>query len=220
MKNILVIAPHPDDETLGCGGTLLKHKFEGDRVFCIFVTNVINSCEYSKEFIEKRQEQIKFVSKEYKFDKYFCLNYPAAKLTQNDVSLLIKDFSCIFNEITPEIIYLPFYGDIHSDHRIIFEAASACTKTFRYNFIKQILCYETISETNYSLIDKFIPNYFNDISDFMNDKLKIIKFYESEVQNNPLPRSIEKIKAQASYNGANICCDYAEAFLILKYINK
>jgi LmbE family N-acetylglucosaminyl deacetylase len=219
-KNVIIIASHPDDETLGCGGTILKHKKNGDSVTCVFVTNIFEEQGFSKEQISERQVEIEEVWKFYNFNKIYKLDYPTTTLESNTLSKLINDFSKIFNEIKPEIIYLPNSSDIHSDHRIVFEAAMSCTKTFRNPFIKRILMYETISETEFAFENPFSPNYFVDITEFLEKKLEIMQIYKSEVQKQPMPRSLENLKALAIFRGSTINKIFAEAFKLIKLIEE
>lgn len=218
-KNIIVIAPHPDDETLGCGGTILKHKANGDNVACVFITNIFETQGFSTDKIQDRQTEIDTVSKMYNFDKVFKLDYPTATLDSTSLLKLIPDIAKIFNEFKPDTVYLPNYSDIHSDHRIVFDAAIACTKSFRYPFIKKVLMYETVSETEFSAIDHFKPNYFINISDYFNKKLEIMKVYKSETQEHPMPRSLKNLEALAVFRGASINKNYAESFQLIKFID-
>ena len=219
MNKIIIIAPHPDDETLGCGGTILKHKDSGDEVYCIFVTNIDTKQGFLKAKVKERQEEIEVISRKYKFNKIFKLNFPTAKLSQKDIPDLICKISEIFKKIQPNIVYLPNKTDVHSDHRIIFEASFSCTKSFRYPYIKKILMYETISETEFSSDGAFSPNYFVDITNYLQQKTDIMKIYSSEVQKPGNPRALNNIKALAVFRGAMINCKYAESFHILKEID-
>jgi len=223
-NKVIVISAHPDDETLGCGGTLLRHKSGGDKLFWIIVTNVsIKHGGYTQEFIEKRQEEINSVYLKLKFNELFKLDYPTMNLTSHDLLDLIPKISEIFNIVKPNIIYVNNRSDTHSDHRIVFDAVAACTKSFRYPFIKKFLMYETLSETEFApaLLEKtFIPNYFVDISDFIDEKIELMKIYSSELGEHPFPRSIKNIKALATYRGSFAGVEYAEAFQILHIIDK
>lgn len=219
MKNVVIIAPHPDDETLGAGGTLLKHCDSKDNVYCVFVTNIDEQHGFSKEKVQERQQEIEEVAKLYNFADFYKLNYPTATLTPNDIPDLIKDFSDIFKKIKPQIVYLPYKNDVHSDHRIIFDAAYSCTKSFRCPSIESVLMYETISETEFSSENNFKPTFFVNIENYLDKKTEIMKIYASEVQKAPMPRSVENIKALATYRGAAINRKYAESFEVIKTIN-
>uniref|UniRef100_UPI00404803DE PIG-L deacetylase family protein n=1 Tax=Algoriphagus sp. TaxID=1872435 RepID=UPI00404803DE len=223
MKNILVISAHPDDETLGVGGTILKHVANGDKVYWLIVTNVFENQGFSKERVESRQKEIREVEKLFGILKTFLLNYPTMTLSSSSLIKMVPDISNIFMEIQPEIIYTLNRSDAHSDHRIIFDAVMACTKSFRYPFIKQILMYECISETEFApaLAEKaFLPNYFVDISNYLIKKNEIMKVFKSEIAEHPFPRSLDNIRALAHFRGASVGVQYAEAFQLLKYIDK
>jgi LmbE family N-acetylglucosaminyl deacetylase len=223
MKKILVISAHPDDETLGCGGTLLKHKSKGDEIYWIIVTDVFVEDGFTNERVESRKKEIDKVAKMYGFSKVFNLGFSTSRLENTILGQLIKKISQVFNEVTPEILYTLNRSDAHSDHRIIAEAVFACTKSFRYPYIKQVLMYECLSETEFApaLYEKvFLPNYFVDISDFIDSKVKIMSVFESELSLPPFPRSIENIKALATLRGSMVGVRYAESFQLLKFIDK
>lgn len=218
MKNkVLIIAVHPDDETLGCGGTLLKHKSKGDEIHWLICTETTPS----SDFYKTRQQELEQVSKMYTFDSVYNLELKTMQVDEYTMSELISKISKIISDIQPNIIYLPFKGDVHSDHRKIFEAAYSCTKSFRYPFIKKIYMMETLSETEFApgtKEDSFIPNIFVDISDFMERKIEIMKIFSSEIAEHPFPRSVRNIRALGTLRGATAGCEYAESFVLLKEI--
>ena len=218
---ILVISPHPDDETLGCGGTILKYKDIGDKIYWLIITNIDVKNGWDKDIVEKRQKEIEIVEEMYDFEKTFKLDYPAAKLDIIPIQEIIESISKVIFEIKPEVIYLPNRSDVHTDHQITFKAAYSCTKNFRYPFIKKILMYETLSETEFPPTlpeNTFIPNVFVDITKYFEKKLEIFKMYKSEVMEGPLPRSLGVIEAFNKYRGSQIGEKYAEAFVLLKEI--
>jgi LmbE family N-acetylglucosaminyl deacetylase len=215
----LIISVHPDDEALGCGGTILKHKKNGDELSWMIFTKVDESLGYSKDFIDGRDEQIELVSKKYNFNKVFRLGFDTTKLHNVDFSCIINKVSTVLNEIKPEIIYMNNRSDIHTDHQVAAKAVMSCSKSFRYPFIKKILMYECLSETEMAppfIENLFIPNVYSDITEFVEEKIEIMKIYESEVQVPPLPRSLENIRAIGRYRGSSCGVDYAEAFMLVR----
>lgn len=221
--NIIVISSHPDDEIIGCGGTLLKHKMQGDIISWIIVTNIFESQGYSKNQINIRQAEIIKIAEALHFEKVYKLDFPTASLNSDFLSKLISMISKIFNEFRPEVIYTVNRSDAHSDHRITFDAVGACIKSFRYPFIKKVLMYECISETEFApaLFEKiFIPNYFVDISAFFNKKIELLNIYESEIGIHPFPRSLRNIEALATFRGATSGVEYAEAFQLILLFDK
>ncbi|MBT5399472.1 PIG-L family deacetylase [bacterium] len=217
MNKILIIAVHPDDETLGCGGTLLKHKFNKDEIHWLICTET----NAKDNFYDIRKKEIEKVRKLYEFNSVTNLKLRTMHVDEYTTSDLVGKISQVINKIKPNIVYLPFRGDIHSDHRKIFEAAYSCTKVFRYPFIKDIYMVETLSETEFSLStkeDSFVPNVFVDISRFLDKKIEIINVFKGEVGEHPFPRSEKSIKALATFRGATAGCKYAESFMLIKSI--
>lgn len=230
-KQVIVISTHPDDETLGTGGTLLRHIANGDEVHCIFCTDILEEEGFSKEVVSIREKEIKEIVASYGFSSTHRLGLKTMRIDEYSKSELVSKFSKIFQSIQPNILYLPFYDDVHSDHRYIFDAVFSCTKSFRYPSIERVLMMETLSETEFapSLPHRsFIPNVFVDITDFIDKKCEIMRIYKSEIAPPPFPRSIENIKALALYRGStmgttlggggidDISPRYAESFMLLK----
>ncbi len=222
VNKVLVVAVHPDDETLGCGGTLLKHKANGDEIHWLIATDIAELEGIDKSVVDERNTEIKEVEKLYSFNSVYKLGLSTTKVDEYHISELITKISSVVNEIKPNIIYLPFKGDVHSDHKYIFDAAYSCTKSFRYPFVKKIYMMETLSETEFSLStkeDSFVPNVFVDISEYMDRKIEAMKIYESEMGDHPFPRSERNLRALATYRGATSRCNYAESFMLLKEIS-
>ena len=219
----LVIAPHPDDEILGCGGYLLKSKYNKDEISWIICTSMLPEEDWEAKDIQSKSQQIEKVREKLgvKKNNLFFLDLPTTKLDEYPMAVLVNKISKVIKKFKPEEVLLPHPGDIHSDHKIIFEASIATTKWFRYPSIKRFLTYETNSETNFGLDPRYLPfnpNVFVDISSHINEKLEIMKIYESEIGIYPFPRSIESISAQAKSRGTQAGFEAAEAFYLLKEI--
>jgi LmbE family N-acetylglucosaminyl deacetylase len=216
---VLFISVHPDDETLGCGGTILKHKKNNDEIYWLIITDVSTELGYSEEFVNKRKKQISEVSRAYGFIDVINLNFPAAKLYGVDFSALLDKISEAVQKIKPDTVYTINRSDIHTDHQIAAKAVMSSLKSFRAPFVKRVLMYECVSETEIAFPlpeNIFIPNSYSDITEFIDEKLKIMQIYSSEVQKTPYPRSLENIKSLARFRGASVSVDFAEAFMILR----
>lgn len=216
-KNVVILTPHPDDETLGCGGTLLKHLNQGDKVYWLIVTTMGNTFARDKKI--KRAQEIIDVATIYQFQKTFELEFEAATLDQVPDGELIKKISEAFQEIQPNIVYVPYPSDIHSDHLAVFDATMACTKWFRYQSVEKVLAYETLSETDFTInpdANGFRPNVFVNIESYLDKKIEIMKIYESEISEFPFPRSEKAIQSLAYVRGAASGFEAAEAFMLLK----
>lgn len=218
---ILVVSPHPDDETLGAGGTILRLLAEGNKVYWLNVTTILNTNKFPLDMIERRKEQLQEIEKFYHFSGVYHLNMPTTELESIDSGEAIDIIGKIFKEVEPEILILPDYNDAHSDHKRVFDWCYACSKVFRFPSVKQIMTMEIISETEFGgPADSFVPNYYIDITDYMDKKMQAIEIYDTELGDFPFPRSRENIKALAMLNGARSGVRYAEAFRLIKYIVK
>ena len=134
-EKVIVISAHPDDEVLGCGGTLIKHRESGDKIDWLITTNIDIDLGYSSRRVKSRQDEIIEIENKLKINKTYKLNYPTMSLSDETLIEMIP-ISEIFKESKPEIIYVLNRSDAHSDHLITFKAVMACTKSFRYPFIK------------------------------------------------------------------------------------
>ena len=148
----------------------------------------------------------------------YQLGFPTIRLDTIPRADLVTSIAQVFKSFEPEELFLPHPGDIHSDHRITFEAASACTKWFRYPSLKRILTYETLSDTDFGLISSQVyrPNIFINIEPYFSDKLKLLDIYASELGKFPFPRRHEAITALAKFRGASSGFKESEAFELLR----
>ena len=219
MPKVLVIAPHPDDELLGCGGTLLRRKSEGAILGWVIMTKISEDTGWSKNNVQERENEIEEVRKGLGIqpEHLFQLGFPTTKLDTFPMGELIAKVSEVFQTFQPEEVFIPHQGDVHSDHRITFEAVSACTKWFRYPSVKRVLSYETLSETEFSLDSgkAFHPNVFVDISQYIEQKLELLNIYSSELGEFPFPRSETAIRALAQFRGSSSGFESAEGFELL-----
>ena len=213
---VLVIAPHPDDEVLGCGGTIKKHSNKGDEVYLCIVTKAYTP-DWSQEFIDNREKEIACANKILGIKQSFFLDLPTVKLDtipQKKLNDLIAE--CI-DKVRPDILYLPFEGDINKDHKLVFNASMLAARA--NCSAEKILCYEVLSETEWGDMP-FVPNLYIDISDTLEDKLKAASCYKSELKDYPYPRSLQGIRILAQKRGMEAELRLAEAFIIKKEVKK
>lgn len=217
----LVIAPHADDELIGCGGTLLRRVAEGGTVGWILMTAMSQEAGWAPTAIAKRELEIEKVrlGLGVQQENFFTLGFCATRLDVVPLSSLVSKINDVFNLFTPQEVLLPYPGDVHSDHRIGFEAASACTKSFRHPSVRRILAYETLSETNFIVDPRdhgFNPNFFIDIGHFLDRKISLFNTYESEVGEFPFPRSERAVRSLAEIRGVQAGVEAAEGFMLLR----
>jgi LmbE family N-acetylglucosaminyl deacetylase len=219
MKRIIVVAPHADDETLGCGGTLLKHKNTGDEINWLIFTSLDEKSGLSKERIAGRRRAIEDVRKEYGFQEVVELPFPSVYVDTYPMGELVATISESFKKIRAEVVYLPYRGDIHSDHAVTFDAVAACTKWFRYPCVKRVLAYEIASETDTAInpdTNAFRANTFVDITPYLDRKIQIMNIYACEMGDFPFPRSEKALRALAAVRGMAAGFEAAEAFMLLR----
>jgi LmbE family N-acetylglucosaminyl deacetylase len=218
--NVLVISAHPDDETLGAGGTLLGHISRGDSVHWAVATKPFAPV-HSEDFIRRAAEQVQAVSKAFGFRNNVRLGFDTTRLDTTPQSDLIDALLPVVESVRPEVVYLVHGGDIHSDHRALFSAAMSIFKPFHCSRlgVKRILSFETLSSTDAALgtnLQPFVPNVFVDITPHMPRKLEIMSMFETEAQGELLPRGSSAIEALGRYRGSTVGVKYAEAFVLIR----
>lgn len=222
-KKVLFVSVHPDDETLGCGGTILKHRDVGCEIFWLNLSGATIEHPYgfTQDVLDIREQLIKDVAARYGFNEYHNLALPTQMLDTLNTRDIVGAIDLKISEWMPEVIYLPNRSDAHSDHRVAFNALYACTKNFRKPYIRKILMYETLSETEFAPAfaeNAFVPNCFMDITEYMDKKIEIMQMYDTEIMPDPYPRSVHAIKGLAAYRGSRIGVPYAEAFMLILHI--
>ncbi len=220
---ILVISTHPDDETLGCGGTLLKHSAAGDELFWLVVTSAW-SPRWPAEIIERKSAEVEIVSARYGMQKVFRLGFPAAGMDGISEGDLIDAVRKVVEEVRPKTVYTIHCGDVHSDHRAVFDAVMAVIKPFYMKAlgVQRILSFETLSSTEAAppgVRPSFVPQVYSDISAYLEEKVAVMGLFSSELHKDPSPRGPAAIKALARYRGATISVEYAEAFMLIREVD-
>jgi LmbE family N-acetylglucosaminyl deacetylase len=220
-RKVLAVAPHPDDETLGCGGSLLRHIADGDEVHWLIVTAMTPALGFLAEDIERREREISNVAHAYRFAAVHTLGLPAMRLDTLPKGQLVDAVGSVVRGVQPDTLYLPYRNDAHSDHAAVFDAAAACCKGFRYPSVRRVRAYETLSETEFGLRPDdsgFRPNLFVDIASYIDRKVEIMKLFPTEIAPAPFPRNLEAIRALATFRGLVAGTIAAEAFISLREI--
>ncbi|MFI5212925.1 MAG: PIG-L deacetylase family protein [Gemmatimonadales bacterium] len=218
---ILVISVHPDDETVGCGGTMLKHRAAGDTLSWLIVTQAFEPA-WPAEAIARKAKEVEAVARAYGVEKVYRLGQPTTRLDTVAQADLMDAIRKVGQEVRPDVVYLVNRSDIHSDHRVVFECVMAVFKPFHTHLgARRILCYECLSSTEAApaLAERaFVPTVYSDITEHIERKLDVMRLYASESQEYPKPRAIESIRALGRYRGASIGVEYAEAFMLLREV--
>jgi len=216
MTKILVICAHPDDETLGLGGTLSLHAKEGDEIQ-VLVFSEGETARGDKAKVSLRQTQAKKAALILGIKKIEFLGYPDQKLDSIPTLELTQQIEKVMRRFHPTMVFTHYGGDVNQDHRKVFEATTIAVRPLPGSKVKQLICYETPSSTEWAN-KHFEPNFFVDITNFIKTKNRAVKKYKHEIRPSPHPRSEEALINRARYWGSNIGKKYAEAFLILRWI--
>jgi LmbE family N-acetylglucosaminyl deacetylase len=216
---ILVLSPHPDDEVLGCGGTIAKYAARGDEVSVCYVT-VGYAPDWSEEHLQSKQVEIKSSNDILGISKRYDLNYPAVKLDTIPQKDINASLSKVIADVSPDCTLIPHRGDLNMDHRIIHEAALVALRPLSHR-CAYILSYETLSETEWGTgISPFEPRYYVNISATLEIKIKAMEAFKTELKESPHPRSSDVIRCLARKRGSEILVDAAEAFIPIRIIEE
>ena len=214
---ILVVAPHMDDEVLGCGGTIMKHKDRGDFVSVIFVAHrVYDHCfDVARNTVEK-SHALK-AQEVLGYDESIFLDLPDERLDAAVQDTIIP-LEAQVERINPDVVYIPFCGDNNQDHRAVFTAARVVFRP-AVSSVRRLCMYEVPSSTEQSPPlpeNAYLPSYYVDIGPYIDGKLSALACYQSETRAFPHPRSVEGLKVVAQKRGMEVGFEYAEAFVVLR----
>ncbi|MED1467601.1 PIG-L deacetylase family protein [Bacillus salipaludis] len=216
-KNVLVIAAHPDDEILGSGGTIKKLVNNGYRVISVIAAKGRKEEEHHiKPLMLKANKQLGV-------EEVIFLEFPNLLLETKPLHEINKAIEALLDEYDPSIIFTHHYGDTNRDHQILFQAVLTAARPLPGKRPVEILCFETVSSSEWSqhTNDKeFKPNYFVDITDTIEEKIKSLKHYDIEMRPFPHPRSYEGVKYLSRVRGMTVGVEYAEAFEIIRRVWK
>lgn len=226
--SVLVFAPHPDDEVIGCGGAIARYVAEGDDVHvCIVTRGKPPVYNHSRKVLEKHPHDLFAEIEEshsilgIKRTHYF--QFPAAMLETVPRHELNGKIDDLVNRLRPNVVYMPHFGDLNKDHALTAEAAMVAVRPTKGFVVKAVYGYETLSGSEWSIphaANKFIPNVYIDIGMYLNKKIEAMKCYRSQLCNFPNPRSLEAIKALAKYRGSTMGAEAAEAFMLIREYRK
>lgn len=219
--NILVVATHPDDEVLGCGGVIARHASRGDRVEVVVVTRGAPEI-YDDDQVKTLRKELDAAHKILGVSAVHFLDFPAPKLDQVPAHELADAIFGKFSALHPAVVYIPHRGDLHSDHRAVFAAALVAARPIGANPVRRVLSYETLSETEWAAPvaeDAFLPSVFIDISPFLEKKTQALAAYRSQLREFPHSRSLLAVESLARLRGSTVGVPAAEAFQLIREID-
>jgi LmbE family N-acetylglucosaminyl deacetylase len=214
-KRILVIAAHPDDELLGCGGTVALHAAQGDEVTSVIVCEG-ESLRYGEDGVGQ-SDHILAAAKALGVQDVRTLRFADQRLDTMTLTDIIGALETVVREVQPQIIYTQYGGDVNRDHHLLFEAMLVATRPTE-EFIEAVYAFDTASSTEWAYPRTFTPDLWVDISATLQAKLDAMNCYKSELRDYPHPRSLEALKNRAAAWGNQCCMEYAEVFMTVRRV--
>lgn len=223
-KKILIVAAHPDDEVLGCFGTVAKFIQDGYEAYTLILGEGKTSRDEIR-VVENKQNEIAILNSEIHkansiigIKKVFIKNFPDNRFDSVDLLDIIKTISKVKEEVNPDIIFTHYKDDLNIDHKITYTAVITATRPMKSESVKEIYSFEILSSTEWNYPLSFSPDMFFSIDDTINLKLQAMKEYKSELCQYPHPRSLEGIALSAQYNGMSVGKKYVECFKVVRII--
>jgi len=220
---VLVVAAHPDDEVLGCGGTILRHISNADTVRILILAEGLTSRDAVRDK-DKHRDELSYLhessaraAKRLGAESVRLCSFPDNRMDSVDLLDVVKEVEKEIDIFQPNIVYTHHVGDVNIDHRVTHDAVITACRPLPGRSVKTLLFFEVLSSTEWQApsADKvFAPNWFIDIGDTIDGKLEALRCYESEMREYPHPRSFQGVRDLAAYRGISVGFRFAEAFLL------
>ena len=226
--NILIIAAHPDDEILGCGGSIAKWTQANDDVYVLIVAEGVTSRNKLRDRGRSKSELSQLAKSAQEANNILgvksvaLLDFADNRMDSVDLIDVIKKIESFIQDLQPQVLVTHHSGDLNIDHQIVHKAVITASRPQPGCSVKRILTFEVPSSTEWqtpSTKTAFIPNWFEDISDTLELKNKSLNIYKSEMRDWPHSRSLESVNHLARWRGASVGCEAAEAFMLIRQIN-
>jgi len=227
MNKILVVVAHPDDEVLGCSGTMARLAMEGNDVYTLILGEGITARDRERDRINREKDlgelknHIVKANKLLGVKKTYTFDFPDNRFDTVALLDIIKTIEEIKEDIKPDIVFTHHYGDLNIDHQITFKAVMTASRPTKDESVKEVYSFEIPSSTEWnapSSLTHFMPEYFVDISKTIKLKVRAMKEYKCEIREYPHPRSIESIEIKAKQRGIQVGLEAAEAFEVIRLI--
>ncbi len=232
MKNlkkkhaVLVVAAHPDDEVLGCGGTMANYSGNGNNVYVLVLGEGITSRDEKRDMLKRDKEiiklraQLKKASEILGVKETFVYDFPDNRFDTVPLLDIIKTVESVVDKVKPDIVYTHHSGDLNIDHQITFKAVLTACRPISADRASNIYSYEVPSSTEWAMDNSkyFMPNYFVNIGSTINNKVRALKAYSWEICDFPHPRSEKAVKTLARNRGISVGIEYAEAFEVIRQV--
>lgn len=224
---VLVVAAHPDDELLGCGGTILRHVANGDKVHIMIMAEGLTSRDNQRNVDLREGELSELHKNAHKVahflgaEKLILLNFPDNRMDSVELLDVVKQIEAAVKAFCPDIVYTHHAGDVNIDHLITHKAVVTACRPLPGNTVKELYFFETLSSTEWQIPTAdtmFMPQVYVDVEKYMGEKIEALHLYDSEMREYPHSRSYEAIENLAKYRGFTVGKLFAEAFELGRYV--
>ena len=224
MNKILIVAAHPDDEILGCGGTIARLVSEGYSAYTMILGEGVTSRDRKRQRrgrqheIDNLKEEVKKANREIGVKDTFLFDFPDNRFDTMPLLEIVKTIEGVKEKILPQVIYTHHEHDLNIDHQITYRAVLTATRPLADEVVKQMYSFYVPSSTEWNYPQTFSPDVYVDIGNKLKCKLKAMEIYWSELREFPHPRSLKGIKLSAGYWGMMSGLRYAEPFKLVRMI--
>ena len=226
MKKVLVIAAHPDDEVLGVGGTIAKLSAEGTECHLLIVTDGSSSqyrdSDHLHEIIEAKKLETKGCADLLGFKSIHYGELPDMKLDKTPHIVINQAIEKVIDEIQPDTVFTHFWGDVNRDHQEVYKSTLVTVRPVMGQVVKELYCYRVPSSTEWTpnkADTMFMPNYFVDIEEYVEQKYKAFACYATELRDYPHPRSVQYLRETDKAAGLRVGLLAAEEFMLMRKID-
>ena len=223
-KTALIVAAHPDDEILGCGGTIKKLVDEGCTIYTLILGEGITSRDKKRDRderiveIEALKKQVNEANRIIGVKEVFLHDFPDNRFDTVALLDIVKVIENVKNKLQPDIIFTHYENDLNIDHQMTYKAVLTATRPMKGECVKELYSFEVLSSTEWNYPLSFSPDVFFDISEHIECKKKAMQTYKSELNDFPHPRSLEGIDISAKRWGLKVGYKYAEAFKTVRVL--
>jgi LmbE family N-acetylglucosaminyl deacetylase len=227
-QKILVVVAHPDDEVLGCGGSIAKWSKDGHDIHILIMAEGATSRDKNRDRLKKKNEleslsnSAQIASKILGVQSVELLNFPDNRMDSVDLLDVVKTIEDYTEKLKPDVVITHHTGDLNIDHQITHQAVITACRPQPEQTVKRILSFEVPSATEWqssTVFNHFVPNWFENISETLELKIKALKAYKSEMRKWPHARSIKAVEHLARWRGASMGYKAAEAFMLVRNIS-
>ena len=227
MKKVgLIVVAHPDDEVLGCGGTVAKLSREGWEFYTLFLGEGVTSRDEKRDLEKRKTELLELQKNALRANEIlgvkevFFEALPDNRFDGIELLDIVKRVEFYIQKVKPKIVFTHWEKDLNQDHRLVAKAVKIATRPLPHHPVKAVYSCEVLSSSEWNFLESFTPNVYVDITQTLEKKLKAMEQYKGELREFPHPRSLKGIEIKAAQRGMEVGLPFAEAFKVIREIKE